>query len=1751
MAEQTEKKLEYSLGDVVHQGQSTVVYRATLDSGEQVIVKVPRNRDPGLREMAKLQQEFEFGKALAEDAAVRPLMLQESSSGVALILEDFGGMSLKELIGRGRLAVRSFLKIARILASHLATIHGAGIIHKDIKPANILVNPDTNTVKFIDFGISTRINLKNQHLGNPETLEGTLAYISPEQTGRMNRIVDSRSDLYSLGVTFYEILTGRLPFETRDSMELVHCHIARVPEPVHEVNPKVPRILSDIVTRLMAKNAEDRYQSAIGLRNDLDECLERLKDGEIETFDLGTKDFSGTFKVPEKLYGRDNQLTALMSAFERAATGRCEMVLVKGFSGVGKSALVNEVHRPITEKRGNFIAGKFDQLQKGIPYYAISQAFEDLCQLLLTESADRLDEWKQKILDAVGDNGQVLVELIPGLEHVIGSQPAVPELGPQESQNRFIRVFQGFLRAISRAEHPLVLFIDDLQWADNASLALLKALVADEDNSHFLFIGAYRDNEVDASHPLMSMVESLRKDSDVISHEIAVSNLALEDVTQLVSDALQSDSTRSQELAGLIFSKTQGNAFFTAELLKDLYENGHLRFDYDQGWTWDVAYISKLGIQDNVVELMTQKLTRLSPEAQGVLQFAACIGNKFDLRTLAVIHEKNMHDTLEDLWPAIEEEMILPMDESFRDIKAEVAGDAELQKGTNPGFRFAHDRVQQASYGLIDEQERKQIHLRIGNLLLKSVTAEHVEDRLFDIVNQYNEGRDYVTDPAERNQLAEYNWRAAAKASKSSAFESTVEYLNIASTYLDADRAWDENHDLIWNIYADRASAEFSCTMFEESERDILYALDRCETDDERVRLYQIYLAVLFQLNRHEDGVDRAREALRKLGVSLPKKIGKVNVGLQYVLFRLRLGFRKAASLKNLKEIQNARVLNICKILYDMVPSAYIAQPDTMGYICVYMARLCLRYGNSMYSAFAYAMIALVQAGVTKEYKTSAQFMQLAMDLNEKNPDVDVKGRVHFTENGFTGHWTKPVMNHVEHMQIARQCFRDTGNLHWRNYAVAFSRTQSILFYNKTLPEIDEENVRFYDDHYRLRDREVTLNQYFLIGFIRKLRGMNMDDVPDMYDYSEEMFEKEMRTPGNFAVRTYFFTFKMIEAYTFEQYEEALKYAKDSFKIVLEVLGLLLDQAERFYFMLSVLAQSRKKSTGFFVGVAYRLNRFLLRHAAKNMPENFQVHYSLVLAEEARYKRKWEKAGRLYDTAIQEAEEAGYPIMLCLGNELAARCFAEQGKDRISSMYLHEAHRHWARWGAVAKVRDLEQKHPELRLSRFSVGRGGSSGDTTTISATTTAATATSTGGGGGLDMSTVVKATQAISGEIKLENLLSNLMKNVIENAGAQRACLLLEKDGALFLEAEDTTDTSAQPSILKSIPLSDANVPTSVMQYSLRTGQDVVLENAAVEGRFTRDDYIAAKKTKSLISHVITKQGRLVGIMYLENDLATGAFTPDRLEVLGILGSQAAISLENSRLVAEETERQKLQKEMEMAKHVQMSILPNALEDDDYNIAAHMTPAEQVGGDYYDYYRLDGHRWIAIGDVTGHGLNSGLLMLMAQTGFSAYLNSSPEPDTLQLFSALNKTLHENMANRTKQNLYMTFTALKADAEGNFEHVGKHEDILVWRKSTGKVEVIQSDGVWMGIVPTVDERMISKAQFHLAPGDFIILYTDGVIECRNESNEQFDTPRLIEVIETNAEHGIETVRDRIVEACFKFMSRQDDDVTLFLMEKK
>jgi hypothetical protein len=844
----------YRITEQLYAGSRTLVYRGVRESDRTpVVIKVLRNEYPSFSELVQFRNQYTIAQNLNIPSIVKPLDLVPYKNAYALIMEDFGGVSLctyaQVAIDKNQssesISLENFLDIALQLADILHFLYENKVIHKDIKPANILINPDSKQIKLIDFSISSLLPKETQEIQNPNIIEGTLAYLSPEQTGRMNRGIDYRSDFYSLGVTFYELLTKQLPFRSDDPMELVHCHLAQQPIPVHQIKPAVPLILSQIVSKLMAKNAENRYQSALGLKHDLEICLAQLqKTGNIETFALGTRDITDHFLIPEKLYGRETEVDNLLAAFERVSTGCTEIMLVAGFSGIGKSALVQEVYKPITKARGYFIAGKFDQFQRNVPYAAVVKAFQSLVKQLLTESETQLTTWKEKLLAAFGDNGQIIIDVIPDVELIVGKQPPVQELGATESQNRFNLVFQKFIRVFCSVEHPLVIFLDDLQWADSATLKLLQVMMADEETKYLFLLGAYRDNEVSCAHPLIMTLEALQNQGATINH-ITLAPLDIEHITNLIADTVRRDRASVILLAELVVGKTQGNPFFVNQFLRTLYEENLLIFNSEQrNWDWNISEIEAVGITDNVVELMVGKLRKMPDSTQQVLRLAACVGNSFDLNTLSIVNEKSTAETFQELLPAIQDGLILATS------KLGVTEEEIVQSHrVITTYKFLHDRVQQAAYALIEENSKKTVHLQIGRLLWQNTSPEKRAEEIFAIVDHLNLGIELISDQSERTEIAKLNLIAGQKAKAATAHESAIKYLQAGLRLLVED-SWNSQYEVTLVLHEEAAEVAFLRGDFDRMQKLAEVVQNCAKTLLDKIKVYEVQIQAYISQNK-------------------------------------------------------------------------------------------------------------------------------------------------------------------------------------------------------------------------------------------------------------------------------------------------------------------------------------------------------------------------------------------------------------------------------------------------------------------------------------------------------------------------------------------------------------------------------------------------------------------------------------------------------------------------------------------------------------------------------------------------------------------------------------------------------------------------------------------------------------------------------------------------------------------------------------
>jgi predicted ATPase/tRNA A-37 threonylcarbamoyl transferase component Bud32 len=1005
----------YQLIASLHEGTKTVIYQGRYElERTPVIIKTLKAEYPTLEEIARIRHEYQILHSLNIPGIIKPIELKPYEHGLALILEDFGGQPLQQYITSQKTNLINFLEIATQLAQIVGELHQNQIIHKDIKPPNILIKPESRQIKLIDFSIATRLEKESPSISNPNSSEGSLAYMSPEQTGRMNRSIDYRTDFYSLGVTFYEMLTGQLPFSSLDPMELVHCHLAKNPITLHQRNPELPITIANIVTKLLAKNAEDRYQSALGLKADLEECLTQLQTtGKIKDFIPGRVDKTGQFLIPQKLYGREVEVETLLQAFERVSLGKSEMMLVSGYSGIGKTCVIQEIHKPIVRQRGYFIRGKFDQFKRDIPYAAITQAFQELIRQLLTQNYDEIAVWKEKLLVALGENGQIIIDVIPEVELIIGKQPEVSQLGPPETQNLFNRIFQQFIYVFARPSHPLVLFLDDLQWSDLASLNLIEQLMTDSDSHYLLMIGAYRDNEVSPVHPTIQTLEKIEKAGCTINN-IVLQPLNISHVSELVGDTLSEvaiSDNRISKLAELLYNKTQGNPFFLTQLFKTLASENFLIFNFELNqWQWSIEKIQSLGITDlKVVELVAMNIRKLPENTQEILKLAACIGNQFNLDALAIVNEKSSTDTTEYLWPALQAGLILPLSNDYKIallFQSEDKSELLFDK-SRVAYKFLHDRVQQAAYSLIPESDKKATHLKIGQLLWKNTPRENLEDNIFDIVNQVNIGRQFIITPHQKEELAALNLIAGRKAKAATAYEVASKCLNVALDLL-PESCWQNHYELTRDIYIEALEAEYLNLNFEEAQNLSKTILSQSQNLLEKVQVNELKIPFYLQQNQPHLSLELSLQTLQLLGVFLPTQPKKVNILLEFIYTKSIIAKQPISSLATLPLMTDSYKLAAMRILMNAVPAAFMENPALFPLIVFKMVNLSIKYGNSPLSGYGYACYALLMCGPLGDINTGYMFGQLALNLLEIKK-VKIRAKILFFINIFVKHWKEPI----------------------------------------------------------------------------------------------------------------------------------------------------------------------------------------------------------------------------------------------------------------------------------------------------------------------------------------------------------------------------------------------------------------------------------------------------------------------------------------------------------------------------------------------------------------------------------------------------------------------------------------------------------------------------------------------------------------------------------------------------------------------
>jgi predicted ATPase len=1450
-----------------------------------VLVKFPLSRTASAATIASLGREHALLASL--DLPGVPRARAFDGKLAALVLEDIGAIPLPDLLRSRRLLLGEFFGIARSVVQTVGELHRRRVSHRGLCPEVLLVQPGTNRTQLLDFSMASRLRRETQPASPPRLLPARLRYVSPEQTGRMNRVVDYRTDFYSLGAIFYEMLAGQPPFPFEDPLELAHGHIAMAAPAPSSVDSSIPGPLSEIVMKLLSKTAEDRYQSAWGLLADLERCASEWEEnGAVAGFPLGQEDVSGEFTIPQHLYGRESETATLLEAFQRACDGPASLMLVAGYSGIGKTSLVHEVHKPIVSRRGRFVSGKFDQFSRSTPYSALLHALRSLIRQILTESDEELASWRVRVKEALGANAGVVSAVLPELDLLIGPQPAPPQVSPTDSQNRFHYAFENFLCVLARPQHPLVVFLDDLQWADSATFQLLHHLLTNPAVRDLFVIGAYRDNEVTPSHALLEMVAKIQSAGTTV-HQIVLRPLRPGDVRCLVADTVRTAEESAGPLADLVFRKTAGNPFFVTQFLRSLHERGMLSFDHAvRGWTFDLEWIGRAQITDNVVDLMTRKLRTLPGPTQEAVALGACIGGSFSLQVLAAVRRGSLQQVASELWPAIEEGLLLPVTEGYEQL---AYAPEEVLEDAAPTFKFLHDRVQQAADALVPVDRKRSVHLQIGRLLREGGTAGA---EIFQIVNHLNLGRELMSDPEERTALAQLNLEAGRRAKESSAFRAALDYFR-QGTLLLPRGSWLSHYEMTLALNMEMAEGEYLCGRFDEAERWLETSLHEARSPLEKAEVQRMRVMQCDSLARYEDALRAGRDGLALFGMALPEGEAETRGALEQELGRVgaALGDRPIATLTELPGMQDAETKAVVALSAAMWASAYILRNRLLAsLLSARIVALSLERGNTADSAYGYATHAIAIGPVLGDYSSAYEWGVLALRVNERLGDRKGRARVQQQFQAHVNLWRKPLATCIPHARDACRSGLETGDFTYAGYG-ALSETWAALF---TCGDLD----RFIRDYTptvalleRIGRRSLADAQTLFLNWAAALRGQTSGTLSlSRASFDEGEYAAAYAT--NPFCMAFYHAAKLHLGVMFEEEGAALEAARTARREAWAGEGTIWPVFWGFWSGLAMA--SRFAIATEEDRCSYRIELLGARDSmailAESCPENFRCFALLLSAETERIEGHPNQAAALFETAIDYSHRIGNLQHEALANERCAKFWMERGQDDHASSHLGEAYRCYLAWGADAKARHLMARYGRLLETGSEATAAADVSDPVAGASEPLA-----------LDLSTVLKAAHAIAVEIELDGLLRKVMKIALESAGADHGVFLQDRDGLLSVEAEAFA-TGEQIRIRQSIPLEKAvGLARGVVHYVSRTGEDVVVGDAATDERFASDPRVAQAEARSILCVPVVHQGRRGGILYFENNLVTEAFTIQRIEMMRMLSGTIAIALETARLYEE----------------------------------------------------------------------------------------------------------------------------------------------------------------------------------------------------------------------------------------------------------
>lgn len=1477
----------YELGERIHEGRHFDVFRAVAPDGTPVVLKLLRQLHPSPAQVTRFRHEHDMLAAVRSPRVARAIGLATDQRRWGLVQEDIGGVALSEHLAAADLDLAARLDVAIAIAEAVRDVHAQGLIHKDVNPANVVVAPDTGAIQLIDFGLATSLASERANFSNNNRLEGTLRYVAPEQTGRVAAPVDYRADLYALGATLYELFAGRPPFVSDDALELVHAHIARRPEPLTAV-ADVPGVLSDVVMRLLEKAVDARYKSAFGLLADLRRCRQGLVDGDIARFPLGADDANERWLLPARLYGRDAATAELVAALARTEALDAEpspaAVLVTGPAGMGKSALVQALFEPITERRGAWIVGKFEQFRRA-PFSAVVAAFRGLVTELLTQSEDRLTRLRNDLVAALGPNGRVIADVIPQIELILGPQPAVGVLNAAETTARFERVFRDFVRVFARPAHPVVLFLDDLQWADPASLRLMRGLLTDERQA-LLIVGAFRDDEVDATHPLTATLQGLAADG-VSVPRIALEPLGEADVAALIADAASCSAEAAEPLAALVLRNTKGNPLFVHEFLATLGRDGLIRLDRDAGrWTWELDEIRARGFTQSVLDLMTQRLRGLGDATRHALQLAACVGATFDVEVVAALRDESPAQTWDHLRPAIDGGLLVT--------RSVLEGSCS----------FFHDRIQEAAWESLEEEARTAAHLAVGRRLLAG------EADLFEVVVQLNRGRAGLQAPADRLELAALNLAAGRRAAASAAWQAAVDYFDVGLELLPAD-GWEGHHPLAMDLHRDAGRANYALPDLPRSAALIDTCLAHARTDHERAELHVVLVQQRTTSGQYVEALNAARAGLALVGYALPSDGYMDAMMASFGALQAELGDTAPADFLDRAPMTDPTAIAQCRLLSWAMAPAFYVDPLLYSVISFEAMRRIQAHGLPHDALAIFSQYGHLLGALFGDPPGGYAYTLLSRQLCDQLGNQVDKAEACFLSGNFAHGWVLPMREARPVLEEGLQAGLQSGGLQFARYCYVYFSVNDYMV-GEPLPAIAQAAA---EQHAFCLAHEDTI-AVDCIQAVRLAVANLLGHTDGPLDFGvdgqdEASYVGQLTANQTWMVLCYWMCFKTAALAIYREHAAALEASKAAHDLIQTIPGNINIGRVAFHTGLSIAGvlpdlegheeAARTEQIEAIVGQ--------LAGYAAHCEANWGHALALVQAEFARVRGEPE-AIAAYETAIRLAETHAWHQDHALACELAGRYWGDQGRPELSLGYLAQARYGFEQWGAARKVALLDAEFPHL------VQEEPRTSAMTSVSVTSTEAST------GLLDLASVIRASQAISGELRIDRLLGRLMELVVESAGAQRGVLAVVDGEDLVVRAAAALvpDADGQEVLEADVALNISvagygEVAEAALNYVARTGEALVLDDARADGRFARDPYLRRARPRSVLVLPLRTTGAVMGLLYLENRLVSGAFTEARREVLNLLASQFAISYENARLY-DEMEAQVAQRTEQLAR-------------------------------------------------------------------------------------------------------------------------------------------------------------------------------------------------------------------------------------------